>query len=665
MTLFLTALAVMVAGGAAAWMAGRRPWASALGASAGAIGAAVALVVATEAALSGRVSDLRLAWPLPFGSFHVGFDGLSAFFAAVTALVCGLAAVYGVAYLKPHAARRPLGSAWFAFNLLTASMLVVVVARNAVLFLVAWELMSLTSFFLVMFDGERPETITAGWTYLVATHLGTAFLLALFVLLGRDAADMDFSRLQTVSPDTAAVCFILALVGFGTKAGFVPLHVWLPEAHPAAPSHVSAVMSGVMIKTGIYGLLRVLTFLGPPAPWWGWTLVAVGAVSGILGVLLALAQHDLKRLLAYHSVENIGIIALGLGLGLLGLASGNAALAVLGTLGGLLHVLNHALFKSLLFLGAGAVLHATGTRDIERLGGLIQRMRHDRGERSSSARPPSRGLPPLNGFVSEFLIYVGAFGWLADHPGSGAAGLPAIVAILALALIGGLAAACFTKAFGIVFLGEPRSDAAAGAHEAAAGMRLPMVVLAALCVAIGLLGALALPAAVPAAAVILPGLDIAGSCARARELALAPGGRLRPAGGAGRRPRRRAPPPARAPDRRRAVTWDCGYAAPTARMQYTASSFAAAAARPVPPVACDRRPRCTRPQGLFPDGAVPAHADVDDPFEHGVFASALPARPRPGRPACAGCSTGRIQLYVLYIAVTLLVLLRLEAGVSR
>ena len=196
MTLFLTALAVMVAGGAAAWMAGRRPWASALGASAGALGAAVALVVATEAALSGRVSDLRLTWPLPFGSFHVGFDGLSAFFAAVTALVCGLAAVYGVAYLKPHAARRPLGSAWFFFNLLTASMLLVVVARNAMLFLVAWEVMSLASFFLVMFDDERPRRAPAGWTYLVATHLGTAFLLALFVLLGRDAGSLDFSRLR-------------------------------------------------------------------------------------------------------------------------------------------------------------------------------------------------------------------------------------------------------------------------------------------------------------------------------------------------------------------------------------------------------------------------------------------------------------------------------------
>ncbi|MCU0562966.1 MAG: hydrogenase [Desulfobacterales bacterium] len=653
MTVFLAALALIVAGGAAAWAAGRRPWASALGAATGALGSAAALLVAAEAALSGRLCDLRLAWPLPFGSFHVGFDGLSAFFAAVTALVCGLAAVYGVAYLRPHAARRPLGSTWFAFNLLTASMLVVTVARDAVLFLVAWELMSLTSFFLVMFEGERPETVSAGWTYLVATHLGTAFLLALFVLLGRDAADMDFDRLNVSSTDAAAVCFVLALVGFGTKAGFVPLHVWLPRAHPAAPSHVSAVMSGVMIKTGIYGLLRVLTFLGPPEPWWGWTLVAVGAVSGVLGVLLALAQHDLKRLLAYHSVENIGIIAIGLGLGLAGLAAGNAALAVLGTLGGLMHVLNHAVFKSLLFFGAGAVLHATGTRDLERLGGLIHRM-GTTGASFLIGSAAISGLPPLNGFVSEFLIYAGAFGWLAGHPGSGAAGLPAIVAILALAMIGGLAAACFAKAFGVAFLGEPRSAAAAGAHECPAGMRLPMVALAALCMAIGLLGALAISAAIPAAAVVLPGVDVAGACADARGWLWHLGGAFGllvalTAGAAAVRRRLLAGRTVAT-----AATWDCGYAAPTARMQYTASSFAA------PLIGSFRlilRPatRVQAPEGLFPKAAS-LHTRIEDPFEGRLFAP-LFRQVRDLAARLHWLQAGPNQLYVLYVAAAVLALL--------
>jgi hydrogenase-4 component B len=658
MTLFLAALTAMVVGGAFAWAAGRRPWASAAGASAAALGSAAALLAAGQAAFSVQTTDLRLGWPLPFGSLHVGLDGLSAFFAGVIALVCGLAAVYGVAYLKPHAGRRPLGPTWFAFNLLTASMLIVVAARDAVLFLMAWEVMSLSSFFLVMFEGERPETISAGWTYLVATHLGTAFLLALFVLLGQDAADMDFTRLHAPTAGTAAVCFVLALVGFGTKAGFVPLHVWLPQAHPAAPSHVSAVMSGVMIKTGIYGLLRVLTFLGPPEPWWGWTLVAVGAVSGVLGVLFALAQHDLKRLLAYHSVENIGIIALGLGLGVVGFSSGHAALAVLGTLGGLLHVLNHAVFKSLLFFGAGAIQHATGTRDLEHLGGLIHRM-GTTGATFLVGSAAISGLPPLNGFVSEFLIYVAAFGFLSGSAGAGAGGLPAVVAILALAMIGGLAAACFAKAFGVAFLGEPRSDAAARARECPPGMRLPMLALAAICMGIGLLGALAVFAAAPAAAVLLPGMDVTGQCARAREwlwdlgavfgllIALAAlAGSVR-----------------RGLLRNRTVTttgtWDCGYATPTARMQYTASSFAA------PLLGSFRmilRPdaRLRPPEGLFPAEAS-LHTHLEDTFERHAFTPVF----RLVRDAAARLhwlQAGPNQLYVLYVAVAMLALLLWALG---
>jgi formate hydrogenlyase subunit 3/multisubunit Na+/H+ antiporter MnhD subunit len=267
---------------------------------------------------------------------------------------------------------KALGVSWFFFNLLVASMALVVVARNGILFLVAWELMALASFFLVTMQDDEERVRDAGRTYLVASHLGTAFLLVLFIMLAGGTDSLDFDRFAAGSH--AGLLFILAAIGFGTKAGFVPLHVWLPEAHPAAPSHVSAVMSGVMIKTGIYGLVRTLTFLGPLPAWAGWLLVGVGVTSGVLGVLFALAQHDLKRLLAYHSVENIGIITLGLGLGLVGLRAGFAPLAVLGFAGALLHVLNHALFKGLLFLGAGAVLHGTKTRDMEELGGLLKRM---------------------------------------------------------------------------------------------------------------------------------------------------------------------------------------------------------------------------------------------------------------------------------------------------
>ena len=275
----------------------------------------------------------------------------------------------------------------------------------------------------------------------------------------------------------------------------MPLHVWLPEAHPAAPTHVSALMSGVMIKTGIYGLVRILTFLGPPPLWWGWVLCGIGLSSGVLGVLYALAQHDLKRLLAYHSVENIGIIALGLGVGLIGLSSGSSTLAVLGFAGGLLHVLNHALFKGLLFLGAGAVMHGAGTREIDHLGGLLKRMPWT-GLSFLIGAVAISGLPPLNGFVSELLIYVSAFQGATTLENTAA--VPALAVIAGLALIGGLAAACFAKAFGIVFLGEPRSDHAAHAHEAGMAVRLSLLLLAASCVLIGLCAPWVVEALAPA-----------------------------------------------------------------------------------------------------------------------------------------------------------------------
>jgi hydrogenase-4 component B len=323
------------------------------------------------------VETWRVAWQVPFGSFFVQLDALAAFFLLPILGLAAVAALYGGKYLMAYRSRKNLGAAWFFFNLLVASMVMVTLAQNGILFLLAWEIMSLASYFLVTFEDEKESVRQAGWTYLVATHLGTAFLLVLFLVLGRQAGSLDFERFLTASPaisPVAGVAFLLALIGFGTKAGFMPLHVWLPEPHPVAPSHVSALMSGVMIKTGIYGLLRILTFLGHPEAWWGWVLIGIGLASGPGGVLFALAQHDLKRLLAYHSVENIGIIDLGLGVGLLGLALDQPVLAVLGLDSGLLHFLNHALFKGMLFLGTGAAIHATGTRDIDHLGGLIRRM---------------------------------------------------------------------------------------------------------------------------------------------------------------------------------------------------------------------------------------------------------------------------------------------------
>ena len=366
---------------------------------------------------------------------------------------------------------------------------------------------------------------------------------------------------------------MLALIGFGTKAGFIPLHVWLPEAHPAAPSHVSAVMSAVMIKTGIYGLVRVMMLLGAPQAWWGWVLCGIGLSSGVIGVLLALAQHDVKRLLAYHSVENIGIIALGLGVGTLGLCAGLPAVAVMGLAGALLHVLNHALFKGLLFLAAGNVVHSTHSREIDDLGGLLRRMPRTGAIFLIGAAAIS-GLPPLNGFISEFLIYLASFKGAVTLEGANS--VPMLATIAGLALIGGLAAACFTKAFGIVFLGQPRSEHAEQAHEVGLAMVMPGVVLAGACILIGLLGASVVSAMAPLISEVT-GLSEpivrASLSTAAHSIALVSitGGAL--AGLAtllaiGR---------ALALSNRSVstnLTWDCGYAEPSRRMQYTASSFA-------------------------------------------------------------------------------------------
>ncbi len=349
----------------------------------------------------------------------------------------GLVAIHAAGYLDIYREQRSLGIPWFFFNLMAASMTLVAVARNGVLFLVAWEVMSVASYFLVTFYDDRPGVLEAGRTYLIATHLGTAFLFVLFVVLGRQAGSLDFAAFNGhISESSANLLFLLAIAGFGTKAGFMPFHVWLPEAYPAAPSYVAAIMSGGMSKLGIYGLLRVLTLMPAVQEWWAWLLISVGVVSGVYGILTGLAQSDLKRLLAYSSVENLGLIAMGLGLGLLGISTGTPGLTLLGLLGGLLHLINHALFKSLLFLGSGVIVRSTGTRDLNELGGLAHRM-----PRFAIAMligcVAITGIPPLNGFISEFLIYLAALtGQMRLGTGPSAAML---VVIGAVTISGGLA----------------------------------------------------------------------------------------------------------------------------------------------------------------------------------------------------------------------------------
>ncbi|MCX5681886.1 MAG: proton-conducting transporter membrane subunit, partial [Candidatus Omnitrophica bacterium] len=462
MGLILGAISLLLFSGLGALMLNKTPrYATFVGVSGVIISCLLGLAAVTLNFINGQTVSFSLPLSIPYASFSLEIDLLSAFFLLPIFFLSALAAIYGAGYLKSWYGKKSIGTSWFFYNLLVASMAMVVIARNSMVFLFFWEMMTVASYFLVTFENEKSSVRKAGLMYLVASQLGTAFLLVLFILLGREAGSLDFNRFQISAGILPSVIFFLAIVGFGTKAGFMPFHIWLPEAHPAAPSHVSALMSGVMIKTGIYGLIRVLMFLGPPPAWWGGFLIVIGIICGILGVLFALAQHDLKRLLAYHSIENIGIITLGLGLGLLGMSIHSPVLMILGWAGGLLHVLNHALFKGLLFLGAGAVVHAAGTREIDCLGGLLKRM-PSTGICFLIGSAAICGLPLLNGFVSEFLIYLGSFYGIGI---SASVFLAVLGIIAALAVIGGLAVACFSKAFGIIFLGEPRTSHGQDAHE--------------------------------------------------------------------------------------------------------------------------------------------------------------------------------------------------------
>jgi formate hydrogenlyase subunit 3/multisubunit Na+/H+ antiporter MnhD subunit len=447
-------------------------------------GCALLVVPAMRVLGGGTIDEVRLHAGVPGGPWVFGIDALSALFLLIIAAVGAAAAYYGATYLRGHR-RGPL--AHLLLTLLIGELALVVVARAAMPFLVAWESMAVTAYLLIVFDHEQPEVRRAGLLYLVATHTGTLALLLMFAVWGNGATDLTFASLAAgrlpgeVAP---AAVLMLALVGFGLKAGVVPLHVWLPPAHAAAPSHVSAFLSGVVIKMGIYGLFRVVALLDSIPAWWGWLLLASGALSGVLGVLWALAQHDLKRLLAFHSVENIGIILLGLGAGVLGLANDSPVVAQLGFASAALHTVNHALFKSLLFMGAGSVYQATHTREIDQLGGLARWM-----PRTAAlfliGSAAIVGLPPLNGFVSEWLLFRSFM-----HAGLEAGGLR--VAVLAgpvLGLIGALALACFAKVVGMIYLGTPRGTAETGGSESPSGLMHPQIALAAGCAVIGLVPA--------------------------------------------------------------------------------------------------------------------------------------------------------------------------------
>jgi formate hydrogenlyase subunit 3/multisubunit Na+/H+ antiporter MnhD subunit len=639
LTLFLVGIALLLLAGAVCALPGQHArLAEACYRALVGAGCILVALPALRVLQGGQAAELRVQAGVPGGAWVFGIDPLSALFLVIIAAVGAASAFYGVTYLRAQR-RAPL--AHLCLTLLICALALVVTARAALPFLVAWECMAVSAYLLVVFDHEIAETRRAGLLYLVATHSGTLALILMFAFWGSGTSDLTFAALSTWRPPgqgALAAVLMLALLGFGLKAGLVPLHVWLPPAHAAAPSHVSALMSGVVIKMGIYGLLRVVELLGTVPRWWGWLLLAGGALSGILGVLWALAQHDLKRLLAFHSVENIGIIALGLGAGVLGIAYGAPRVAQLGFAGAALHTVNHALFKSLLFLGAGAVYRSTQTRAIDRLGGLARWM-PGTAAAFLIGSIAIVGLPPLNGFVSEWLV----FRALVQAGLSTSELRVAVLAAATLGLIGALALACFAKVVGIIYLGAPRSELDKSLREAPPGLLRPQFALAAGCIVIGLLPVLVLPPVLRVAAGVahLPGnalaADAAGKTITAFALAVAAA--LAAAWVLQRALARRRPTG-------RAETWACGYPLSTSRMQYTASSFAApllVAYKPIAGISTRRT-----------DDSFETHAV--DPVLATLLrlgwgrVRALAGRVRP-------IQRGRLSVYLLYIVLTLVALL--------
>jgi hydrogenase-4 component B len=437
-------------------------------------------------------ASLILPLGLPWLPMHVRVDALGSFFLLLVGALLLPVAIYAQGYLRAERNVAPLA---VFMPLFVLGMLGVIIADDAFTFMLCWELMSVASYFLVSFEHAHAEHRRAGFIYLLMAHLAGLLILGGFAVLYTPAGSFEFSAMRdaALSPFWASVAFLLAAAGFGMKAGTVPLHGWLAEAHPAAPSHASALLSGVMLKVAVFGFLRLvwdLVGIQDFQWWWGALVLAAGSGSALIGVLLALQQQDLKRLLAYSSVENIGIILIGVGLGMLLVHFGHPLLASLGLVAALYHALNHAMFKGLLFMGAGAVAHATGTRDMEALGGLIRRMPVTAALFLVACVSIS-ALPPFNGFVSEWLTFQTAL----MAPQLGGALLTAIVPFAAamLALASALAATCFVKVFGIVFLGRPRSEAAERAHEVNGWMRWGMIVPAVACLLLGLLPVLAVP----------------------------------------------------------------------------------------------------------------------------------------------------------------------------
>ena len=626
------------------------------------------LALGVAVLVSGEPVSAQAGSVLGFSVIDVRFDALSALFLIALGAVGVASSMFGIGYAAHASLERDRTAV--AYPLFLASLALVFGAADAFAFLLAWEVMALSSAALVI--GPRPsaDVARAGYFYLTMTHLATAALVVAFAILASAAGSSAFAAFGPAAaglpPLVRDLVFVLVVVGFGTKAGAIPLHVWLPRAHPVAPSHVSALMSGVMIKAGIYGIVRFgLEILGPGPEWWGVLVLSIGVASAVLGVLYALMEHDLKRLLAFHSIENIGIIMIGIGVALLAAGAGSMTLAAVALTAALFHTLNHALFKSALFLAAGSVQAAVGNRDLNALGGLVRLMPVTTLAFVVGAAAIS-GLPPLNGFASEWLTFQGLLGAGADGALSPVARSASLLAIGGLGLTAALAVACFVKATGVGFLALPRSPGAAAARETSRWMGAPMIALAVSCVAVGLaagpvaagIADIARGVVGSAPATIPVAIPVAGRAASAVGPGL--GGALYAAGavallllvitsatwfvGIRRRPARRVP------------TWTCGIV-PEPAFEYTATSYAklirlyfGRILRPAREIRVELHPGTPFPRTVRYHGE--ARHVIDERLYGPLHRTAVGASQVARR-----LQNGSLQLYLGYTVATLVILL--------
>ncbi|MBU1566955.1 MAG: hydrogenase [Proteobacteria bacterium] len=648
MNIFLLSLAIIIAGGILPLVTYRN-MAVAKGLYLGIT--LLGCITGLAALFSTSANFLGATWSWSWlHSFSLAFacDSLSFFFLIPIFLICPLAVIYSFAYFDKEENSLRTAVSFFCTNVLLVAMALVTVAANILSFALVWEIMSLSSYILVMYDYEKADTRKAGYLYFLFAQAGALLIFAAFGVAFSQTGSLQFTEFAAIPAEVKLIVFFLAFIGFGSKAGVFPLHVWLPHAHPAAPSHISAIMSGVMIKMGIYGILRVYFLLGSGDLFIGQVVLIFGMVSGVLGVLYALGKHNLKKLLAYHSVENIGIILIGAGLGMIGVAKGNVTMAGFGFAGCLLHVFNHSVFKSLLFFGAGAVIKKTGSSHVDELGGLMKRMPIT-GRTFLIGSVSISGLPPFSGFISEFLVYFSAFNGLKHNH---VTLLLIILAIISLTVIGGLASFCFTKVVGIVFLGEPRTDQAAQASEGSRLLTLPMAILAALCLAIGVFPQSFIHLAFAGFTGMLQIGSVDGAMIDTVGTNLALGSRLFLliffTVLLFRKLLYRNKVIAKGP------TWGCGFTRGTTRMQYTGTSYARSVVSFFRPFAIVRETKVQLVK-IFP-GKTEFHSRVDDIAEVGLHRGfALPLLDLLGK--FRWIQHGNVQLYIGYIILAISILL--------